>query len=181
MGHKECDIALIFPPIREWDNPRNFPTGLGLIASRLRYAGYRVKVIDANGLRLSEEAVLEEVRECRCGLVGIGGLITTYGWVKRISARLKGERVDCPIMLGGSVGTSIVETALEHTAVDVIALGEADDTAVELSRALLNGEKLDEVAGLAYLQDGQVVRTAERGLKESIDELPYPGWDLFPM
>jgi len=181
MAKQQCDVALIFPPVRVWDHPRNFPTGLGLLAARLRQAGYTVAVIDANGQRLSDEAVARRVRRLRPAVVGIGGLITTYGWVKRLTRQLKQYRPELPIMLGGSVGSSIVETALKRLAVDVVALGEADDTVLELAAALLEGRSLEQVAGLAYLRDGQVVQTAPRPLIEDISTLAFPAWDLFPM
>ncbi|MCP4708940.1 MAG: radical SAM protein [Planctomycetes bacterium] len=181
MMNKEYDIILIFPPIREWDRPRNFPTGLGMIAARLRYGGYRVAVIDANGLRLSDEEVLEQIKQHDPKVVGIGGLITTYGWIKRMSGKIRQLKPERPIVLGGSVGTSIVETALRGLDIDAVAVGEADDTVMELMPALLNNGKLDDIAGLAFLRDGEVVQTKERGLIADLDELPYPAWDLFPM
>ena len=181
MAYKSHDIVLIFPPIREWDQPRNFPTGLGLIAARLRSAGFRVAVIDVNGLRLSDDEVLEQIRRYNPDVIGIGGLITTYKWVKRMVPRIRSERPGCPIVLGGSVGTSIIETALSNLDIDGIAVGEADNTVLELVPALLNGEKLDNIAGVAYRQNGDIVRTAQRPMITDLDELPYPAWDMFPM
>ena len=181
MAYKKYDIVLLFPPIRTWDNPRNFPTGLGLIAAQLRSAGYRVAVIDVNGLRLSDEEVLEQIRQYNPSVIGMGGLITTYGWVKRMSRQIRRTWPDKKIVLGGSVGTSIIETALRNLSVDVIAVGEADQTILELLAAILNGKNLDMIAGLAYLQDDKVVQTPSRELLENPDELPYPAWDLFPM
>jgi len=181
MAHKGYDIVLIFPPIRQWDRPRNFPTGLGFIAARLRIAGYRVAVIDANGLRLSDKEVLEQIGEYDPKVVGIGGLITTYGWIKRMSGKIRRLQPERPIVLGGSVGTSVIETALRGLDIDVMAVGEADDTVLELMPALLNREKLDDIAGLAFMRDGEVVRTNERALIADLDVLPYPAWDLFPM
>ena len=48
LAYRKYDIVLVFPPIRTWDSPRNFPTGLGLIAAELQRAGYRV-VVGQNG------------------------------------------------------------------------------------------------------------------------------------
>lgn len=175
------DIVLVFPPIRVWDRPRNFPTGTGIIAALLRQAGYRVAVIDVNGLRCSDDDVVEQIERLDPAVIGIGGLISTYGWVKRMSRRIKDRRPATPIVLGGSVGTSIIETALRHLAVDVIAVGEADETVLEVMPVLMNGGKLEEIRGLAYLEEGQVVRTAERELIGDLDKLPYPAWDVFPM
>jgi len=181
MASKTYDIVLIFPPIRTWDNPRNFPTGTGLIAARLRQAGYEVAVIDVNGLRWEDEQVLEKLREYNPPVIGLGGLITTYGWVKRMSRKIRQQWPEKKIILGGSVGTSIIETALRNLSIDLIAVGEADDTVLDLLPALLNGEPIDNIAGLAYLKDDEVVHTPFRPMIKNIDELPYPAWDMFPM
>ena len=175
------DIVLIFPPIRVWDRPRNFPAGLGILAAILRNAGYRVKVIDVNGLRISEDEVLEEILSVSPKIIGIGGLITTYGWVKRVTHRLREILPDVKIMLGGSVGTSIVETAFSNLAIDVIALAEADDTVLELVPALLDNKPLNDIAGLAYFENGKVVRTELRPMIQDLNRLPLPAWDMFPM
>ncbi len=181
MAFKSYDIVLIFPPIRTWDSPRNFPAGIGLIAARLRSAGYHVAVIDVNGLRLSDEEVLEKLQRYNPLVIGVGGLITTYGWVKRMTRRIRQLLPDGKIILGGSVGTSIVATALKNLGVDVIVVGEADDTILEVLPAILNARELDGIAGLAYLHDGKIVRTADRKQIGNLDDLPYPAWDMFPM
>jgi radical SAM superfamily enzyme YgiQ (UPF0313 family) len=181
MAYKSHDIVLIFPPIREWDQPRNFPTGLGLIAARLRSTGYRVAVIDVNGLRLTDDEVIEQIRQYNPSVIGIGGLITTYKWIKRMVPRIRSERPNSPIILGGSVGTSIIETAITKLEIDGIAVGESDNTVLELLPALLNGHKLDDIAGIAYRDNGKVVKTADRPMIADLDELPYPTWDMFPM
>ena len=178
---KKIDIILVFPPIRVWDRPRNFPAGLGIIAAILRNAGYNVKVIDVNGLRISEDEVVEQIRAASPRIIGIGGLITTYGWVKSVTHRLREVLPDSKIMLGGSVGTSIVETALSNLAVDVIALAEGDDTVLELASALSEGNPLDNISGVAFMRDGKVVRTEPRPMIQDLDRLPLPAWDMFPM
>ncbi|MCF7958590.1 MAG: B12-binding domain-containing radical SAM protein [Phycisphaerae bacterium] len=175
------DIVLIFPPIRTWDTPRNFPTGLGLIASSLRSAGYRVKVIDVNGLRLNDDEVLEQLRQYQPSIVGLGGLITTYGWVKRMTSKIRTALPQSKIILGGSVGTSIIETALTHLEIDVLAVGEADETIMELIPALLNKSSISTIPGIAYQHNGQIIRTPERPLIQDIAPLPLPAWDMFPM
>jgi len=181
MTRKSYDIVLLFPPIREWDNPRNFPTGTGLIAAQLRHHGFRVKVIDVNGLRLSEEEVLEQLAQLDPAVIGVGGIITTYGWIQRITRRIRTIRPQTPIVLGGSVGTSITETALRNLDIDVIVMGEGENTILELLPVLLNHQTLETIAGLAYLQNNEVVLTPTRAMIEDLDELPFPAWDMFPM
>lgn len=139
-------------------------------------------VIDVNGLRWDQNQVMDEIQTYQTHVIGIGGMITTYRWVKEISHMIKEKMPDRQIILGGSVGTSIIETALRNMNVDVMVIAEADDTIVELLPALLNGQdNLSEIAGLAYLQNGKVVKTPARPQREDLDSLPYPAWDLFPM
>jgi radical SAM superfamily enzyme YgiQ (UPF0313 family) len=182
MQKKEVDILLLFPPLRTWDRPRNFPCGTGLIAGRLRELGYKVGVIDVNGLRWDYNQVMDEIQSYHTNVIGIGGMITTYRWVKEISRMIKEKMPEKRIILGGSVGTSIIETALRNMEVDVMAVAEADDTIVELLPALLNGEEdWSGIRGLAYLQNDEVFKTSPRPQREDLDTLPYPAWDLFPM
>ena len=61
-----------------------------------------------------------------------------------------------------------------------VLLGEAEWTLLETVTHLLKGneEALDRVAGLAYLHQGEVVKTEQRGLMRNLDHLPFPSRDL---
>jgi anaerobic magnesium-protoporphyrin IX monomethyl ester cyclase len=181
MSKKDVDILLIFPPLRTWDRPRNFPCGTGLIAARLRKEGYKVGVIDVNGLRWSHEQVMEKILTYNTKVIGIGGMISVYRWVRTMTGILRERLPETKIILGGSVGTSIIDTALRNLNVDVISIAEADDTILELLPAMLNSDDLKNIRGLAYLEEDQVVKTAARPQREDLNSLPYPAWDLFPM
>ena len=74
MQKKNVDILLIFPPLRTWDRPRNFPCGTGLIAGRLLALGYKVGVIDVNGLRWNHNQVMDEIDTYQTRVIGIGGM-----------------------------------------------------------------------------------------------------------
>ncbi len=181
MAGKSYDIVLVFPPIRVWDRPRNFPTGIGILAAVLRNAGFRVGMIDVNGLRLSENEVLEKLVEYNAPVIGIGGLITTYGWVKSIMPRIRQTLPGVKIVMGGSLAVSIAETALRKLKPDVVVMGEGERTIVELLSALKTNRDLSPIKGLAYLCDNEIHYTPPRELIANLDELPYPAWDRFPM
>ena len=180
---KKVDILLIFPPLRTWDRPRNFPCGLGLIASILREAGYAVGVIDVNGLRWDNQHVMDEIKTYDTKMIGIGGMISTYRWVKTMTHHIRETLpADVKIILGGSVGTSIIQTAFEKLKIDVMTIAEADETILQLLPAMQQNKPLKDIRGIAYLdENGTVIKTAARPQIEDLDTLPYPAWDLFPM
>jgi len=99
MQKKEVDILLMFPPLKTWDRPRNFPCGTGLIAGRLRELGYKVGVIGVNGLRCDQNQVMDEIQTYQTRVIGIGGMITTYRWVKEIIHMIKEKMPDRQIIL----------------------------------------------------------------------------------
>jgi radical SAM superfamily enzyme YgiQ (UPF0313 family) len=175
------DVALVFPPIRSWDEPRNFPTGLGIIASILRNKGYRVAVIDAKGEGLLVEEVQARIKALRPRIVGIGGLITTYRYVRNLSRFVKAWDPSAKVIVGGSVGGSIPELMLSRNPVDAVTIGEADETVKELVPALLDGGDLSGVRGIAFRDGGETVITAPRPPIEDLDSVPFAAWDLFPM
>jgi len=178
---RRVDVALVFPPIRAWDEPRNFPTGLGIIAAILRSRGYSVAVIDAKGEGLLIEEVQRRIKDLAPRIVGIGGIITTYRYVRNLSRFIKAWDPSTSIMVGGSVGGSIPELMLSKNPVDAVAIGEADETVGELVAALLDGGDLSKVRGIAFRDGGDIVITPPRPLVENLDAVPFPAWDLFPM
>jgi anaerobic magnesium-protoporphyrin IX monomethyl ester cyclase len=175
------DVALIFPPIRAWDEPRNFPTGLGIIAAIIRNMGYSVAVIDAKGGKLMTWEVQKRLQELRPRVVGIGGLVTTYRFVRSITRWIKAWDPCVKIMIGGSVGGSIPELMIERNPVDAVTVGEADETVKELLPALLDSSDLARVKGIAFNGGGKAILTEPRPLIQNVDAVPFPAWDLFPI
>ncbi|MCK5690457.1 radical SAM protein, partial [Myxococcota bacterium] len=61
--------------------------------------------------------------------------------------------------------------------VDIVAIGEAEDTLADILDVLVNKGDLATVAGVAYLKDGVAARTAIRPRSLEIPERPM-AWDL---
>ncbi len=91
--------------------------------------------------------------------------------------RSKGARV----VVNGSDATDRLEEYLRAD-IDVALLGEGEQSLAELVEAFALGgstAELGSVAGLAYVGgDGEIVKTAPRGLIQDLDGLPFPAWDL---
>lgn len=61
---------------------------------------------------------------------------------------------------------------------EVVLLGEAEATLLDVLDALDAGMPLHHIAGTATLVDGNVHRAAKRPVMTSLDDLPLPAWDL---
>lgn len=175
-------ILLINPPIREWAKPNCFPLGLGYIASVLLQEGHEVEVLDINACRWNKKDVEERIKEISYDLVGVGGIITTYRYVKWLVNTLKKYHPAKKVVVGGSVGTSIPKIMLERNPVDIVCIGEGEETVKELVNVLQNGGDLSTVKGIWFKEnDGSIHKSEPREPINDLDKLPFPAWDLFPM
>ncbi len=175
-------ILLINPPVREWAKPNVFPLGLGYIASVLLADKHEIKVLDINAQRLSKDQVENEIRISQYDVVGIGGIVTTYRYVKWLAEVLKKHHPDKPLVIGGSVGSSIPQIILEKNPVDYVCIGEGEETVVDLVRAIQNNDDIPGVKGIWYKDDnGKIHKNVPRSPIKNLDKILLPAWDLFPM
>ena len=174
-------FLLINPPIRLHQPPSTLPTGLAIIAQVLENEGHEVKVLDVNGERLSDSEVCTAISESDCDVVGIGGLITVYGYLKRIIPKIREYLPHARIVVGGGVATENPTLLLSRVPADIAVVGEGEMTMKELASALENGAGLEEIRGIFYRENGEIIQNPPRPLMKDLDELPFPAWHLFPM
>ena len=69
----------------------------------------------------------------------------------------------------------------EQKEVDVIVRGEGEQTVVDLARCVSGLKNINEVAGITFRKNGQIVRTPDRPFIQNLDELPPPAYHYFPL
>jgi anaerobic magnesium-protoporphyrin IX monomethyl ester cyclase len=84
----------------------------------------------------------------------------------------------CTVIVSSSDSTDRYEMYLDKGA-DFILMGEAELTLLELVNAL-SDNKTDFLAiqGLAFKQNGNLIKTVKRNVIKELDTLPFPAWDL---
>jgi len=175
-------VLLINPPIREWAKPNCFPSGLGYVASSLINAGHQVEVIDINAYRWKKDEVEKKIEGASFDLVGIGGMVTIYRYIKWLASVLKKYHPDKKIIVGGSSATSIPRILLERTEVDIACIGEGEITSVKIANAIENSQSLRDIQGIWYKDgEGNIFANPPRAAIKNLDSLPFPQRDLFPM
>jgi len=175
-------ILLINPPIRAWAKPNCVPLGLGYIAAILLQEGHKVEVWDINAYRWSKEEMEEKIKNSSYDAVGIGGIITVYKYTKWLVNLLKKYHPEKKLIIGGSLGSSIPKIMLEKNPVDIVCIGEGEETAKELFNVLENEGNLHSVKGIWFKNDNTTIHMNEpREPIKNLDTLPLPAWDLFPM
>lgn len=85
----------------------------------------------------------------------------------------------CTVIVSGSDATDHAAKYFQH-GVDFILMGEGEITLSELLDHLTGRERRDlgTIAGLSWLEDGQIKHTTERAFERNLDRFPFPAWDL---
>ena len=80
------------------------------------------------------------------------------------------------VIMGSCHATIAWNQILQNFPVDFIVLGEGERTIVEL---LNHPERKENIRGIAYLENGKIIKTEPRPPIKNLDELPFPKHTYF--
>jgi anaerobic magnesium-protoporphyrin IX monomethyl ester cyclase len=176
-------IALVHPPPRsEFDKHwARFPAlGIAYVASSLRAAGHHIDLLDGKLDDLTLDDIVNRVREDRPDLVGITCMTVEYPRAVEIARRIKQDRADVPIVVGGAHVNAVGGQALqEGDGFDYACVGEGEYLTCELADALERKADPSAIPGLVSRQGDDLVTAPPRPPPDDYDALPFPAWDLF--
>jgi radical SAM superfamily enzyme YgiQ (UPF0313 family) len=179
-------VCPAYPAFNIYSAQARVTTALGPICvatAARRLTGWDVEVVDENNYHFGPRDEQgrcdhEEIQRNRpADVVGLyGGLTSTIPRLFELAKQY--SRLGAKVIAGGQhfVGENIDEAL--GNGVSVIVKGEGEYAVAELLEPLSAGEKLSGVAGLAYLEGGQVVHTPDRELMTDFDALPVPDFSL---
>jgi anaerobic magnesium-protoporphyrin IX monomethyl ester cyclase len=102
--------------------------------------------------------------------------------LKAMGIARQAKEAGCTVVMGGPHPCYIDKEILASPWVDFIVHGEGEVTLLELVRALEGGGgDWEEVNGLSFQRDGEVVRTPPRPFIRDLDSLPVPARHLVDM
>jgi len=185
-------VLLINPPAKHTlvgNNPKfldeerghNPPLGLLYLAAMVEERSpHQVCVVDAQVEELSYEELAGHLEGESPDLVGITAMTFTLLDVVRTVEVAKLAAPEAKVVLGGPHVHLYPRESVEMPGVDFAILGEGEHSLLALCDRLWQPERWDEVPGLVYRRDGEVVVNERPGLIEDLDTLPFPARDLTP-
>jgi len=154
------------------------PMQLLYLAAALRQAGFEPIVLDANAFRMTDDQIADEVRSAKPLLVGLSLYSDILRQVRDMTRLVRRASPESRIVLGGAHASAIpVRTMEQFTDVDYVLVGEAERSLAMLCEKLASGGPVDEIPGIVYRQDGQVIVGPEPVFPD-LDEVPLPARDL---
>jgi radical SAM superfamily enzyme YgiQ (UPF0313 family) len=172
--------------------------GMAYINASLKAHGYEVMAIDAFGESVHQFSQLEGTNLLINGLnaeqiidripvdidfIGVSCMYSNEWIYSKIVINKIIERFpNVPVIGGGEHFTAEQEHSFATCPkLHSLVLGEGEETFLDLLDAILNERSLREVEGIAFMKDGQFVKTPMRRRLRKIDEIPNPSWDEMPL
>lgn len=155
------------------------------LASILRDGGYSVKIEDLQYHQVKFPEMQFSTLERQINDVDVVGISTTsLDWflAKAMAERIKSVDPDIPIIAGGVHATYADEHILKNSKVDYVVRREGEKTLPELLDAMEKNKNLKDVPGIAYKNNGKVIKNENRPALtiNEMEETPFPAFDLMP-
>ena len=137
--------------------------GMGYLAAVLKQHGHTVELVD---VRDGPEEVLTRVVAARPLVVGFSLIFQFFlPQFRQVAQRLRAARIEAHLTIGGHYPSLCHDEVLaQMPELDSVTRYEGEATLLELVEVLARGDDWHNVAGLAYLVDGEVCESAPRAL-----------------
>lgn len=163
-------------------NDNHFPLGVSYLAAVLKKSGADVKIYNQDVFHYSNQELAEFLDNQEFDLIGVGFLAARFKeTVLDLCKTINVHKKDAWLILGGHGPSAIPEYMLQTTGADVVAIGEAEDTIIELLKCKLENGDLTKIQGIAFRAKDEIVVNPRRKPIHNLDTIPFPEWDLFPM
>lgn len=115
-------------------------------------------------------------------VVGATSVTMNFLGAVRIIQDAKRHNPDIITMMGGPhVSFDAPRTFSRYPELDLIVIGEGEQTLAELVPALTSRHEWEQVKGIAFRKDGEIVITPDRELIHDLDSVALPARHLLPM
>jgi anaerobic magnesium-protoporphyrin IX monomethyl ester cyclase len=85
------------------------------------------------------------------------------------------------VVVGGPHASFMADEILGSGSADFVVRGEGEHTMLELVTVLTEGGNPEQIKGLSYISDDQIIHNDDRVYPDDLDTLPFPARDLLDM
>ena len=174
--HPGANITLGGMQIEYQRVPTNhLPLGILYLGQILKDNGHKVILYDHYVSQRPIKEVVEWIKKINPDIIGFSVLSISLPTAKVIAKEVKSWNPNLKIIYGGYIATFCAQQILrtyEH--VDICVRGEGELTLIELVDKLEKNGSLEEVLGISYRKDGELIENPDRPLIKDLDTIPFP-------
>jgi radical SAM superfamily enzyme YgiQ (UPF0313 family) len=166
-------------PISETPSP---PLGLAFLAGALEAAGIEVELLDLVVYPYSKQVLEQVLNRFNPDFVGFTAVTMNVEHALSIARDIKALAPHILTVMGGPHITFCAELTMQDVPeIDLVVLGEGEETIVELAQAAQDPQGWSRVKGIVYRDKNQIQFTNPRPFIQNIDALPEPARHHIPL
>ena len=118
--------------------------------------------------------IKNSIEQFNPSVVGISAKTQNFIAATIVAKIAKEINPDIKILVGGVHSTMNGSKVLNYKNIDFLAIGEGENTIVELLHALEKDTELNSVSGIVFRDNGKIINTKPRSYVEDLDLLDFP-------
>ena len=168
-------------PHRRGDKVLTYPIYLAYATSMLKQDGFQTWGIDAVDKEWGISEFVDKAKEYKPSIIFMEVSTPSIVYDLETAQRLK-EEVGCIIaFVGPHLSFFHEKTIKDYNFVDICIRDEYDLTIREVCRALSDNKSLASVPGITFREMGRVIVNPLKPFEISLDEIPFPDRDDWPI
>ncbi|MBP8981015.1 MAG: cobalamin-dependent protein [Syntrophobacterales bacterium] len=174
-------VAVIAPPYPLAEAPAP-PLGVSYVAAAFLAAGAEVRIFDYIVRQYTPAKLHAELEAFRPDVVGATSVTMNFPQAASILEEAKRHMPEIVTVMGGPhVSFTAAETLQTYPGIDLIVMGEGEDTIEELVNARFKIALLPRIRGIAFRSGAEVRVNEARPFIPELDRLPLPARHLLPL
>jgi radical SAM superfamily enzyme YgiQ (UPF0313 family) len=171
-------VAIVAPPYPLEECPAP-PLGITYVAAAFEASGADVRIWDYVVSRYSKEKLQIELERFKPDVVGATSVTMNFHAAADIIKSVKEYDPSIITIMGGPhVTFDAANTLARNPEVDLIVMGEGEETITELMSISMDERQWPDVRGIAFRHDGRIADTGARDFIKEIDSIPMPARHL---
>jgi radical SAM superfamily enzyme YgiQ (UPF0313 family) len=153
------------------------PIGIYYVAAVLKENNYEVEILNWHAIHKTPEKIEEVLTEKNPDVIGFSILHANRWGGIEIAQIAKQLNPEMKIVFGGIGASLLWEHLLGHFPdIDFVVIGEGEYTFLNLIKWMGAGDEklLKNVKGIAFRENGKIVKTEKADLQPDLDKLPIP-------
>lgn len=160
----------VYPPIYE-----------AYVAPILENHGHEVRILDCQSPNLEVEEILQEIEKQSPSLIVARICLPSYYNDLEIMGKVKDTFPSIRLAGWGGICKIFPEQVLKESKLDaVFRMVELETVLPEFVEAC-EGSGIENVTGISFRKDGEIVHASDRPLNKNLDTLPLPAYHLLDM
>lgn len=176
------NFLLVVPQFVTKSQYYGFPLGLAYISSYLKKNGFNVFCLNLCHFDKStpiEEIIKKHIEEYKIDIFCTGAMSWYWNEVDAMLKIAKKIKPDITTIVGGALVTADPELALKNLDIDIGVMGEAEKTMLELAKTLCENKNFEQIKGIAFIKNDELIITPRGDYIENLDALSFPDYEGF--